>query len=76
MTLTSSVDQRALDWLLDWNEAGGRVAITAEGNLEMFFAGSPAMLDRLAKLQRDPLMAQGLGRVILDFFRWEEAGNG
>lgn len=79
----SAADQRGLDWFLRWHELDCGLEVAPDGNLELKPPPScrdPAVAGEiLAMRQRihsDPLLAHAVGRVLLDYFRWEEAGGG
>lgn len=78
----SAADQRGLDWFLRWAELGCGLGTNDDGNLKLTAPPSctdptvaAEILSMRQRIQTDPMLAHAVGRVLLDYFRWEDAGG-
>lgn len=78
----SAADQRGLDWFVRWHELGCGLEVGGGGALDLKPPGGcsdPAVAGEILQLRQallaDELLAHAVKRVLLDYYRWEEAGG-
>jgi hypothetical protein len=81
--LMSAADERGLDWLTRWVGLGCNLTNDHEGHLVLIPPPSctePSVAAEITGMRNsimsDPLLAHAVGRALLNYYRWENAGGG
>lgn len=76
----SAADQRGLDWFTRWVALGCNITSDDQGRLKLIPPSSCSspdtarqILEMRQAIQGDALLAHAVGRVLLDYWRWEDA---
>ena len=73
----SGVDQRALDWITGWAAIGNEIGSGEGGHLRLVHGVQTGHSEELLRqINQDELLRHGIGRAVLEYFKWEAAQCG